>query len=759
MKKFGYLILFAAAVIVAAAWLKGDFAPFMLWWAVIALCGIIFLPAGISIFKGMNDKGYLFSKSLGIITATYLLWLLSSLRILPFGSAGAYACLLAVGLAIFLIPVFRTQFIQFFKVPGNVNLIILEEALFFICLLFWTILRGQKPEISGLEKFMDFGFINSVIRSPFAPPTDMWMAGSPINYYYFGQYITAFLTVLTGITPAITYNLMMATLFAFTFVLSFSLIFNVIRSFYPIVIKPLRKNAGKTVKVPGKHAALTGGLIAAFAVSMSGNLHSVIFSVIVPAVRKLGNYKGETKAYWFPDATRYIGYNPPTNDKTIHEFPLYSFVVSDLHAHVVNIIFVLTILTVLFIFLTKAYSIKASAIDKRWYLPEPLLLIAGFLIGTFHMTNYWDFPIYFTVTLLIIFVISLRNYGFSWKMLLNTIYHGVMVFIISYIVALPFTIKFIKNVGGIKLAEAHSPLYQLLVLWGCPLVFIIAFIVHIASIDKGWKTQPVSTATEIDNNKPNFILSIARKLHPADIFALILGICAIGLVIAPEIVYIQDIYTGDYKRANTMFKLTYQSFIMFGLVMGYIFARIGFSGMRPSKNTVMKTVLAILFACTMIYPFQAIKSWYGTLDQSKYKGLDGLAFMEEKYPDDLSAIKWLNSNVKGDPSILEADGLSYTDSGRISMATGLPTIVGWFTHEHLWRGNPEIVTGKVNEVKLIYENGSLDESSRLLKKYNIRYIIIGKIERDKFKALDENKLLSLGRIVFDTTGTKIIEVK
>ena len=72
-------------------------------------------------------------------------------------------------------------------------------------------------------------------------------------------------------------------------------------------------------------------------VSLGGNLHSFFYGF-------LSKFSEGGDKYWFPDATRYIGYNPETNDKTIHEFPVYSFVVSDLHAHVINMIFVITLI-------------------------------------------------------------------------------------------------------------------------------------------------------------------------------------------------------------------------------------------------------------------------------------------------------------------------------------------------------------------------------------------------------------------------------
>jgi uncharacterized membrane protein len=217
--------------------------------------------------------------------------------------------------------------------------ILAGESLFLFSLGLWTYIRGFNARIEGLEKFMDYGFVNSILRSGYVPPKDMWFAGESINYYYFGQYLTAFITRLSGIKTEITYNLMMATLFAFSMALCFAIVTNLLKGF------GLKKNT----------PAVIGGLIGSALVSLGGNLHSFIYGT-------LSKYTNEGEAYWFPDATRYIGYNPETTDKTIHEFPIYSFVVSDLHAHVVNMIFVLTLLGVLLAIFRKLQK----RIDDGW---------------------------------------------------------------------------------------------------------------------------------------------------------------------------------------------------------------------------------------------------------------------------------------------------------------------------------------------------------------------------------------------------------
>ena len=92
------------------------------------------------------------------------------------------------------------------------------------------------------------------------------------------------------------------------------------------------------------------------------------------------------------------------------------------------------------------------------------------------------------------------------------------------------------------------------------------------------------------------------------------------------------------------------------------------------------------------------------------------------------------------------------------MATGLPTVQGWFVHEWLWRGNAEMIAERVNEVATVYESDDLSATEAILAKYRIQYIVVGKLERDTFEDLREDKLVALGRKVFDMPDTKIIQL-
>lgn len=734
-----------------------DYQYMLLWWTCIFIIGLVFLPLTSILFTKFFDKGYLFSKTIGIVILSYLIWLLSSIKLVPFNRVTVIGALIAAALVFFVILLeFYGKLSTYLPSVKHIKIFILEELIFLSALAFWTFLRGLKPEIQGLEKFMDLGYVNAILKSTYMPPVDMWFAGKSINYYYFGHYITAFLTNLSGISSSITYNLMMATLFAFTFALTLSLVSN---------MAFIWKNGKMAI-------SMVAGTISAFIISLSGNLHTFVFTGFLPFLKNIGipiNPKIEIRpSYWFPDATRYIGYNPPVDDKTIHEFPLYSFVVSDLHAHVINIPFVLTIIAAIFMLLVNSIDeIKDGKQPANPLNITSQLGLITLLIGIFQMANYWDFPIYLTVAGITIFYINLMRYQYSLKSIIFTAVQGFIILAGSMLVSLPFSLNFSSITNGIGKTHSMSPLNQLFVLWGYQICFVIYFIIIAVFIEKRHIISSKVKHVKNKNNTTKVILpegfwarmyKLLKELSPVDIFIMIISLSAIGLVLMPEIIYVKDIYVGAYYRSNTMFKLTYQSFIMFSIAVGFIFVRIISVKRSSTKNFVLGIVLTLVLILPMIYPSYAIKGWYGELKTSNYKGLDGLNFLKNNYPDDYNAVLWLNQNIKGQPVVLEANGDSYTDYARISMATGLPTIQGWYTHEWLWRNNVNIVNDRVKEVSTVYESDDLTATKDILKKYDVQYIVIGKLERDKFKNLKESKLLELGNVEFNSPTMKIIKI-
>ena len=182
---------------------------------------------------------------------TYVSWLLGILHLLPFSTP---SLLLIVAVFIFGNILFLLQKRGKNKTGAdlvNWKLIAFEELLFFAALAFWSYIKAHQPDVIGLEKYMDFGFINSILRSNYFPPLDLWLAKSPtyggyfLNYYYFGHLATAVLTKISGLNPATTFNLMLATIFAFTFTCSFYIAVNLIHfgQFVKDKFKPTEKKS------------------------------------------------------------------------------------------------------------------------------------------------------------------------------------------------------------------------------------------------------------------------------------------------------------------------------------------------------------------------------------------------------------------------------------------------------------------------------------------------------------------------------------
>lgn len=671
-----------------------DLLSIFIWWSTFFLVGLISAPATFLLFKDRYLSSA-FVKTVGFAFITFTVFVLSSLKAIPFSGFYLY---LVVGLWIIinltLLVKHKDKLLKLFK--KSVRVLILQEILFTLGLVGWSYVRAHQPDILGLEKLMDFGFINSILRTKYLPPVDMWFAGKSINYYWFGHLWVAVATKITQIPSYITYNLMLATIMGLSLSGSFA-----IAAFLLSQLKP-------KIKI---RAIIAAGILSGFALVLAGNFHTAVY------VLKEGKDK-----YWYPDATRFIGYNPETNDKTIHEFPIYSFVVSDLHPHLINLPYV-----IMFIGLLAAFM---KDFESFGYKKAGLL---GFLLGIFFMANTWDFGNYSLVSGITIFTFNLKNHGFKLKAFIRTALYMGVILISAVLTSLLFITHFESIAQGVALVKTHSPLWQLAILWGFPAVITILYLLSLFREELRYKTIPFS-----------------------DLFTLSLLFSAWILIILPEIIYVKDIYTASFYRANTMFKLTYQAFVIFYTLCGYVAIRSLIFLKELKLKIPLLSIYVLIFSAVFMYPSFGIKSYYSEFKE--YKGLSGNTWLKERYPEIFGVVEWFRVSVSDQPVILEAPGDSYTEFNTISSYSGLPTVSGWFVHEWLWRGDSKFPQERVGDIDQIYQSENIELTKRLLEKYKVKFIIIGPFERQKFHSIKEEKIRSLGRVVYQTPGITVFEI-
>src|SRR3989344_290170 len=263
----------------------------------------------------LADRGWAFGRLVGWLTISLVVWNLSYFQVPANQQMGIWAVFLSLIIICGLYNLkHRGEFKQVFRRIWRV--ILLEEILFFAGFIFLGLVRSFNPDMLDLEKFMDGGIIASYLHSPLLPAQDMWLAGLNFNYYTFGHFMGAILTHIWAIDLAYSYNLLLAVLFAMTLASGFSLVFNLVNLIAPKITA----------------ASIWGGLVAAILLVFGGNSHTLWY---------LLQNKSLT-GYWYAEATRFIEF-------TIHEFPSYSFVVSDLHAHVWDLPIVLLFLVLSFV--------------------------------------------------------------------------------------------------------------------------------------------------------------------------------------------------------------------------------------------------------------------------------------------------------------------------------------------------------------------------------------------------------------------------
>jgi YYY domain-containing protein len=204
------------------------------WWLVVQAIGVVSLPLTTFAFRTLPDRGYAFSKSLGLLLVCYGAWVLSMFGLgssgLPMlvimsllvGIGGGYAWFRLLrsepppaseGRASPVLAVVHSPVAYLKQHWGD---IIVYEGIFLVALVALVWLRAHNPHPWGTERPMDFAFFNAIQQSNIFPPNDPWLAGYSINYYYFGYLMMASVSLLSGLKLSVGFNLSLALIFALT---------------------------------------------------------------------------------------------------------------------------------------------------------------------------------------------------------------------------------------------------------------------------------------------------------------------------------------------------------------------------------------------------------------------------------------------------------------------------------------------------------------------------------------------------------------
>ncbi len=393
--------------------------PVITWLLAIEIMSLAVLPLGLFLFRALPDRGYLLAKPLGLLAVAWLVWLGASLKLFHFNRESIFAMmvlLIAVGAVVARLN--RNDLLAY--VRDHWRRILLFEALFIGAFLFFYWIRTLDPDLwhpfRGGEKPMDFAYLNAVTRSTTMPPYDPWFAGGYLNYYYFGQFMTATLIKLTGILPEVSYNLAVPLFFAMTAGAAFSVVYNLAEA----TRKRARWRPG--FKRIGGSGPLVAGILGIVLVAVIGNLDGVNqtaarFSEVSDwhvgdGVFFVSGFVGMLGGMWnfitsggvhlapfsFWDSSRMM---PP--QISITEFPFFSFLFADLHAHVMAIPFDVTILGVGLSAVLANHKDVPSA-RQRQALSWLTVGVLGLLIGVLRPINSWDYPPFLIVGIAVIFI-------------------------------------------------------------------------------------------------------------------------------------------------------------------------------------------------------------------------------------------------------------------------------------------------------------------------------------------------------------------
>lgn len=789
------------------------------WWLAAELIGLCALPLAWRIFRRLPDHGHGFARALGLLLLTYTLWLGGTLGVLPFSTGSAVLALAALALlGLWLFAREREAILAWLGESKRYALFC--EAVFLVVFLLVAFLRSYQPAIAGTEKPFEYANYNAVTRSAAFAPTDPWLAGKPMAYYYLGYVAVGGVAKLTATPPSYAFNVSLALVAGLTAVTIFALAANAaallvargdLRHGWPLV-------AGALAVV---FLLVIGNLAGLFELTAAhGWLPASFYGHLDILGLKPTDLPQRVSPHWYPEnffgapwRTTRLG-----SDWNFLEYPAFSFLLGDLHPHVLALPFKL-LAAGLGLALLTAEALPRPGAWRAGLLPWAMAALGiGMLVGV----HPWDYPVFLVLALVLIAARSLRSAPAEpearVRILRDTAMSASAFVGLSLALFVPFffgargsvggvlpTQVAYRNAGTVNAEGMFLPFQHLLLFW-TPLMLPAGLFVARCLAERGWRglrryglnalalvaLLPLAWAfviiamhgggglrAELAARTWGWLtvvtLGLLLALTAAALWDEIAGehdpegghgrlflLAAIGvgvlMVYGPELFMVKD---SSGTRANTTFKLWYCGWTLLSVAgaTGGLYAlwqwrpRVGFSlALRPAVFALSAAVLAGALAFPLYAGFTRTDGFKGG------RTLDGLAFLKTANRDEYGAAAWLNANVPGVATVLEAVGESYQEPGRIASRTGLPTVLDWEFHEQQQRQHQAYFVTRREDVARIYTTTDPREAFSLLANYGVKYIVVGQPELQAYGNAGIAKFAGMGDTVYRSPGVTIYRI-
>jgi YYY domain-containing protein len=805
--------------------------PALLWFLVVQAAALAVTPVALVLFRRLPDRGYLLAKPLGLLLLAYPVWLIVSLEFVHFSREsvlGVLAVLLAGG---GVVAWQRREEIGAF-LRTHWRLVLFSELLFAAAFLFFLLLRFENPDLwhphRGGEKPMDLAYLTALARSTTLPPYDPWFSGGYINYYYLGHFFTATLMKATSIPPQVAFNLAVPAYFALTVGAAFSVGFNLAAAARNYLRRDVRR------RIPG-WSLYAAGLAGAAFVALLGNLDGVgqtverlsevsAWQVDAPVVGAVLNSLGglwqvafngaDLKPFDFWRSSRMM---PPAI--SITEFPYFTFLFADLHAHLMAIPFEVL-----------AVGVSLSLVlghrgEQRGWQEWGVVALLGLIAGSLRWLNSWDYPPFLLIAVVAVAISERRLEGGAMAATKRLVLKALLLVGLSYLLYVPFLDSYQAPVSGVHATPETTPVHQYLAHFG---LFAVAFGLWLAYLAaRALKPSPLLTyltTSETLSDRSRAWLTITGLVagsvlivmlvliadgRPLVAFLLpllvlvaylalrelrlrrsdgglrlfLLSLVGLGLGLSAGVEFVT--INGDIQRMNTVFKFYLHIWVVFALVSSFAVWSLIFVYWRPALEArpapswhfvagAGKVALAGLVLGALLYPVFAtpvrlddrFAELPGTLDGTAY--MPHAVYNDARGPIDLAqdydGILWLRENVEGTPVIVEGRGDLYSWTSRFSIYTGLPAVVGWDWHQRQQRGDFAFMVDQRNrQVDVFYTDPDPDQALSFLRRYGVQYVILGQVERLYYPQSGllkfQDGLDGALEVVFRNAGLVIFEVR